>query len=379
MKKIAVLTLILPLAALAQILVSANDNKEVLLNGVHVVLANAPPDTATIIDFSSSPPKFLAELNVPASWSGPPQSVAITPDGALALVTNSTKMSPADATKTVADRILTVIDLQAKPPAFLATLQTGLAPNGVSINAAGTLALVANRAESSVSVFTIHGKTVTPAGRIDLADTNCGPSMAAFTPDGKTALVTCTNTHRLAVLSVNGTDVRDTKHDISAGLRPVGIEITPEGEYAIVGNIGNGPTGGVDTLSVVELKGNAPRVVNSVAVGVAPEGIALSPKGDYLAVNLMNGSILPTASPYYRDFGILKVLRRQGADLTPVTEVHIGHWCQGVAWSRDQQMVIVGCMTEKRLYVFHFDGTHLTPQAPILVNGGPAGMGTTPR
>ena len=42
----------------------------------------------------------------------------------------------------------------------------------------GHMALVANRAESTVFIFTIHPKTITPAGKVELADTNCGPSLA---------------------------------------------------------------------------------------------------------------------------------------------------------------------------------------------------------
>lgn len=81
-------------------------------------MPNAAPDTVTIIDL------------------GPPMSVAITPDQGLALVTSSTKKDPADATKTVPDNRLTVVDLRATPPAVIATLEAGKGAAGVSINRA---------------------------------------------------------------------------------------------------------------------------------------------------------------------------------------------------------------------------------------------------
>ena len=48
---------------------------------------------------------------------------------------------------------------------MIATLQAGKGAAGVAINKAGTLALVANRSEGTVSVFTISGTTVTAAGK----------------------------------------------------------------------------------------------------------------------------------------------------------------------------------------------------------------------
>ena len=51
-------------------------------------------------------------------------------------------------------------------------------------------------------------------------------------------------------------------------------------------------------------------MVDAISVGVVPEGIALSPDGSYLAVNVMNGSNLAKASPYYHDYGVLKIRPR---------------------------------------------------------------------
>jgi len=274
------------------------------------------------------------------------------------------------------DNRISVIALRSSPPAVIRTLEAGLFPNGIAINARGTLALVANRGDSTVSVYTISGTRVDPAGRISLQDRNCAPSMPAFTPDGATAYLTCTDTHKLAVLSVNGTEVRDTGRSVVANLRPVGIEITPKGDLAIVANIGNGPTGGVDTLTVVDIASPNPRVVDSVAVGVIPEGLALSPRGDYVAVSLINGSSFPRSSPFHHDENILKILRLSGSRLTPVAEARVGPWCQGVAWSTDERTVVIQCMVEKQIDVFEFDGTTLTRRPSITVSGGPASIRT---
>ena len=120
--------------ALAQVAVSANDNKLVLVNGVGTVAQKPAPDTVAIIDLKQFPPKVIAEIEAPTSVVGPPLSVAITPDESLALVTAAMKIDPNDATKQIPDHRLSVIDLKASPPAVIATLETGKGPGGLSIN-----------------------------------------------------------------------------------------------------------------------------------------------------------------------------------------------------------------------------------------------------
>ena len=69
---LAVLALV-PVAH-AQLLVSTNDNKVALVNGVATVVTNPSPDTLTVIDIKSWPPKTVAEVDVPGSVVGPPPS-----------------------------------------------------------------------------------------------------------------------------------------------------------------------------------------------------------------------------------------------------------------------------------------------------------------
>ena len=157
---------LLPINAAAQIAVSSNDGKLVLSNGTVSVPANPGDDTVTIIDLGVSPPKVIAEFKAPSSVVGPPQNVAVAPDESFALVAATMKLDPADPKKQVPDSRLSVIDLKANPPSVIATLEAGLGPSGIAINPAGTLALVANYREGTVSIFTISGKTLTAAGKM---------------------------------------------------------------------------------------------------------------------------------------------------------------------------------------------------------------------
>ncbi|MBM3599434.1 MAG: YncE family protein [Alphaproteobacteria bacterium] len=365
--------LILGGAATAQIAVSANDNKAKLVNGVSTVVQNPPADTITVIDLGQSPPKVLAELPVPISVVGPPSSVAITPDEGLALITAAMKINPADPTKVVPDNKLTVVDLKANPPAVIATLETGSSPAGLSITRDGKLALVANRNEGTLSVFTIDGKTVTPAGKVAISDAKSGVSHVAISPDGRTGLVTRDGDFKISVIAIDGTNVTYTKRDIHAGLRPYGIDISSKGDVAVVANIGIGG-GDADTISVIDLKAKPARVVNTVTVGQTPEGITLSPDGSICAVVIMNGSNKAKESPFFNDNGWLRLFRVQGTNLVHFADAAIGHWSQGAAFSNDGRTILVGNMVENDVQVFRLDGDKVTEAGRIPVKGGSAAV-----
>jgi DNA-binding beta-propeller fold protein YncE len=361
-------------AAHAEIVVTANDGKMALENGNAVVRKQPLPDTVSVIDFTDGTLKVLAEIPAPASVVGPPPSVAVAPDGAFALVTGATKVDPADATKTVPDDKLSVIDLKSSPPKVLATLQAGAGAAGVSINRSATLALVANRSEGTVSVFTISGNNLAPAGKIQLGDAKSGPSHAVFSRDGATALVTRDGDSRISLLSVDGSKVEYTKRDLYSGVRPYDIDLTVSAT-AVVGNVG-ASGGDTDTISLIDMTAKPIRVVNTVSVGQTPEAVKMSPEGNYVAVTVMNGSNKPSASPFFNDFGLLKIYKISGTELAPVAEAKIGHWCQGMVWSKDSRYLLTQCMVESELIAFSFDGKTLNKTSTLKMQVSPAGIGT---
>jgi DNA-binding beta-propeller fold protein YncE len=396
---IALLALPSLCAPAAELAVSANDGKVRLVDGKVEVVKDGK-DTVTVIDLAASPPKAIAEIDAPASVIGPPLSVAISPSSDIALVTGSTRIDPADPTKQVPDDKLSVIELPSFAPAIastlmkqangmaqaeatkalrvIATLQAGKGASGVSINKAGTLALVANRNEGTISAFAVDGKKVAPVGeKVRVGDDKSGPSHVVFSPDGKTALVTMDgeNSNKIAVLSIEGTKVEYTKRDMNAGLRPYGLDMSSSGDVAVVANIGRGQ-GDADTISVIDMKAAPPRVVNTVTVGQTPEGIKLSPDGKHVAVTVMNGTNKPANSPFYNPNGLLQVYARDGANLSKVAEAPVGKWCQGVAWNKESSVILVGCMVEEEILAFNFADSRLRNVGAIKTTGGPAAIRT---
>lgn len=368
------LTSLASFACHAEIVVTANDGKMVLENGSAVVRKQPLPDTVSVIDFTDGALKLLGEVPAPASVVGPPPSVAVAPDGSYALVTGAMKVDPADATKTVPDDKLSVIDLKSSPPKVLATHQAGAGAAGVSINRAGTMALVANRSEGTVSVFAISGSTLTPGGKIQLGDAKSGPSHAVFSHDGATALVTRDGDSKISLLTVDGPKVEYAKRDLSAGVRPYDIDLTGSAA-AVVGNVG-ASSGDNDTISLIDMTAKPVRVVSTVSVGQTPEAVKMSPDGNHVAVTVMNGSNKPSASPFFNDFGLLKVYRISGSELAPVAEAKIGHWCQGMVWSKDSKFIVAQCMVESELIAFAFDGKALNKTSTLKLQVSPAGIRT---
>lgn len=371
----ALLVLWAPVPARAQLIISANDGKAVLVNGVNTVPAPRGPDTITLLDGSVTPPRVVSELQAPNSVIGPPQNVAVAPDGAIAVITSSTRLDPADASKTQNDNTMTVVDLRRTPATVSATLTAGDMASGASFSPDGRLLLVANRGEGTVSVFTVDGTTVTASGKVDLGAPASGPSHVAFTPNGRMALVTRHNDHLVSILAIDGITVTYTKQDIVAGLKPYGLDVTPDGSLALVANTGSGTTGSVDTVAVIDLTLDHPRTVSYVTVGVIPEAVAISPDGRFAALTIMNGTNAVPSSPIFNNFGLLRIFAITNKTLTPVTETRIGNWCQGVLWTGGSSTVMAQCMSEREIQVFRFDGKVLTPAGAVKVNGAPAGLG----
>ncbi len=369
----AVLALSLAGAAQAQIAVSANDGKQVLDDGAQVVPAHPRPDSVSVIDLAASPPRIVGEVAVPTSVIGPPSSVAVAPDGAFALVTSARKLAPGDPTAIVPDDVVSVIDL--KTLKVTATLHAGAGASGVSINRAGTLALVANRAEGTVSVFALKDGVATPAGKVKVGDPDSSPAMPIFFDDDRRALVSRDHDHKIVQLSIEGASVTVTPVTLAAGLRPYQIDTDGPRRFAVSGNIGGGGRD-VDTVSLIDLAPAVPRVVDTVAVGLTPEGLKMSPDGRYVAVNVNEGSNLSRKAPGYHVQGLVQVWRIDGERLVKVAQAPVAAWGQGIVWSRDSRRLLVQCMVGQTIEAFDFDGRRLRHTATLAMPAGPAAIRT---
>lgn len=361
--------------AVAEIAVSANDGKQILDDGVQIVPAAPQSDSVTVIDLAARPPRVLGSLEAPTSVIGPPGSVAVAPDESYALVTASRRISTRDPRQIEPDDQLTVIDLKAHPPRVSATLHAGAGASGVAINPAGTLALVANRSEGTVSVFALEGGTVRPVSKVKLGDAIAAPAQPIFFDGGRRALVSRDGDHKISLLRIDGETVTVATETIAAGLRPYQLDTAGGRRHAVAANIGGGGRD-VDTISLIDLNAVVPRVIDSVAVGLTPEGIKMSPDGRYVAVNVNNGSNASARSPQYHLHGVLQIWRIEAGKLVKVTETSVGGWGQGIVWSKDGRTLLVQAMVGNLIEAFSFDGRELRRSATLDMPTGPAGIRT---
>jgi DNA-binding beta-propeller fold protein YncE len=335
----------------------------------------------SIIDIGNrTKPRILANLPLMNTVVGPPVNLAITPDRRLALVANSLDwVKDGESWKGAPDNKLYVIDLTASPPQAIATLELGRQPSGMAINRAGTLALVADRADDTVSVLSIQGKTVSVVDTVALSvggDNKEQPSAVAITPDGKRALVTKFAAHKVALLAIDGEKVTYTRYDMATGLWPYNLGIMPDGKLAIVGNNGGAGAsdGQVDTAAVIDLEADPPRVIDQVVVGDGPEGLAVSPKGGYAVEVILNGANLSHDKFYYHPRSYVSLLKVEGKKVRKVSQTEVGGLAEGVAFSPDGDYLYVGNFLDSDITILHRQGDRLVKAGTLKLPGHPASM-----
>jgi YVTN family beta-propeller protein len=193
----------------------------------------------------------------------------------VALVADSVDViKDGDTLKQVPDNKIYVIDLKASPPKLAATVTVGKQPSGLNISPSGKMALVANRGDNSISVLAIDGTNVKVTDTITFPDS---VAHVMFTPDGKRALAVRFPAHKVSVLDVAGDKVTYSKIDLPTGQWPYNVVVTPNGKLALTNDNGGAGSsdGSVDTVSVIDLEANPPRIIDRVVVGDGPEGMAI--------------------------------------------------------------------------------------------------------
>jgi DNA-binding beta-propeller fold protein YncE len=347
-------------ARAAPYMIVGDDEKLLWDDNFKPILSLPGNDAVLILDLADPMnPKIVGNLPLKNSVVGPPVNLAIDPTNSIALVADSINVTKeGDALKQGPDDKVYVIDLKASPPKLIDTITAGKQPSGLSINRAGTLALVANRAGKSITVLSIKGTAVKVIDTIDMGDE---VSQVVFTPDGKRALATKFSAHKVALLDVDGDKVTYNKFDLPAGLWPYNVEVTPNGQIALTSDNGaaGSSDGSVDTTSVIDLEAKPPRVIDRVVVGDGPEGLAISPKGNVAVSLILAGSNNKPAYFYHRN-GHLTVLRIDGKKVTKVKEIEVGGLPEAVAFTPDGRYLYVGNYLDKDISILRVNGTDIT-------------------
>lgn len=368
-----------PSIPLAQVIIAGNDNKALVVDG-KLQIDPQGVQSVSIIDIGADGPTLRATIEVPNSIFGPPTNLAITADNRLALVAETVKIDPdASPPKFMPSDKLHVIDLEADPPQIIDTLTVGSQPSGMSISPDGRMAIIANRAETSVSVLSIDGKQVRFEGKVETGDQ---VTHVAFTPDGKRAMINKASTDQVSFLAIDGAEVTLAGPDLAVGDYPYNADITPDGRLAIVANTGNNgrSDGNIDSITVIDLQHNPPHVIDHLAAGDAPEGITISPDGRLAVTGNLCGSDAPPDAWFLRSPGCIQVFEVSDSGVRHVAELLAGGVPEALAFSPDGRWLLVANLLDADVSVFAVqDGQIVDTGRRLALPGHPGSMrATTP-
>jgi YVTN family beta-propeller protein len=229
-------------------------------DGTHAYVTNEFDATVSVIDTASS--KVVATIPVGDNPSG----VATTPEGTYAYVTNS-DFGTVSVIDTASNSVVDTIRVGVFPTG-VATTPDRIHPPERDDRRHQPLAYVTNQVEATVSVIDPANNTL--VATIPVGD---NPNGVAITPDGTRAYVTNLGTvNELATtVSVIDTANNTVVATIPAGKLPFGVAITPDGTHAYVTNT-------IDsTVSVIDTANNT--VVATIPVELGSFGVAIPPDG----------------------------------------------------------------------------------------------------
>jgi DNA-binding beta-propeller fold protein YncE len=369
--------------AFSQTLIVGNDEKIGWDESGKQTTREPGHDTLSVIDISKpETPRITATIPLINSIAGPPTNLAVSPSGEIALVANSLEpITQGWAHRLDPDNKVFLVDLKATPPKVIGTITVGKQPSGLAISPKGDLALVANRADGTISVLSIRGTDILVVDTVTVGTGADQVSAVAITPDGKRALAVKAAANKIALLSINDGKVTYDKRDLPAGIFPYNIAVTPDGKLALTADTGNGGSsdGNVDTVSVIDLEANPPQAINHVTVGDSPEGLAISPKGDLAITVEARGSNMKGTS-FYHQSGALSALKIDGKKVTNAGGINVGGLPEGGAFSPSGGYLYVGNFMDQDLWVLQVDGSKLTDTVQrIKLPGHPASLRAGPQ
>jgi hypothetical protein len=366
-------------AQAADVIVSAQDGKFVRVDGRATFPQPAPSDSLVVIDASQFPPTIKGTVEgLEHTVQGPPQAVAITPDGKLAVVAAPTRYDYA-ANKELFDTFLQVVDLESSPPKLVAKVDAGVHTNGLTINRDGTLLLAAGH-DGAVKVLAIEGKNLKMLDSVKVGEKRL--SGISFTHDGKAAIVALRDENGAAVLDVNGNTVKLSKERLSTGVNPYAVDVSSDGKWAVIGNTGAGGriVDDADVVTLVDVSKRPYRAVQQISVPSTPEGVAISPDGRYIVVQSMAGSNLTPQDPGRNKIGKLALFEIRDGVAVKANEIPGAEAAQGVVFTQDNRYVLLQMDVERAIGVFAVrDGKLVDTGERIKLAAGPVSIRSMPR
>ncbi|MGY9124810.1 MAG: beta-propeller fold lactonase family protein, partial [Actinomycetales bacterium] len=196
-----------------------------------------------------------------------PSGVAVSPDGTKAYVTNSGD----DTVSVIRTADNTVIDTDAVAGGING-IAVGDVPHTVAFSPDGTKAAVTNSGSTWVGGFR-YTLSIIDTTNYNIITTITGlgdrPRGVAFSPDGTKAYVTIRNADFVRVFDTNTYNEITT---IAVGNQPLAVAFSPDGTKAFVTNEDDDTVSVIDTTTYNEIA--------TITVGIEPGAVAVSPDGN---------------------------------------------------------------------------------------------------
>ena len=145
-----------------------------------------------------------------------------------------------------------------------------------------------------------------------------------FTPDGKRALAAKFPGQQGGAARRRRPEGDLRQADLPVGLWPYNVGVTPDGKLALTADNGNSgrSDGNVDTVSVIDLEANPPRVIDKIVVDECAGRAGREPdRANVAAAILLGGSDGPKNQWFYHRNGKVAVLKVDGKKVTKTGEV----------------------------------------------------------
>jgi uncharacterized protein (TIGR03437 family) len=192
------------------------------------------------------------------------------------------------------DDVVRVIDVSGKKVSQVITLPEGSGPSGVAVNAAGTIAVVAETGRGKAAILDLTKFKV-------ITEVTTGGGSAGVAIAGTQAIVTNEDADSVSIIDLGSNTVQKT---LNVGRGPEGVAADAASHKAYVTNEDDG------TVSVVDLAGMSVTATWTLGSSVRPEAIALlsaagvavitvpgaGPDGHVLLVSLSTGTVSSTLS-----------------------------------------------------------------------------------
>ncbi len=271
------------------------------------------------------------------SVTGPPSSVAVSPDGRYAIVIETRGGRPSGkANPVMADlglgKAITVIDLSDPDhPRQVQRIDGTERPQSVDFNADGSLVVIAtyplNPAQSPLALYRFAGGKLTDLVMPALSGWATGERLngAFFHPNQHTLAIlnaTKPSLSFMKVISANGTlSLTGWGNTVLVDKQPFKVVFTPDGRYVVLNAMYYGEdvsaTATVPStvlsvqLSAVTAPDGSPRhqIVDRVISGVYSEGLTISPDGRWLATTNLEQSAFAPDDPRQGFFASISLIR----------------------------------------------------------------------